>query len=159
MSLESCINNSLTSEERVIATTRVSREYLYKVPALILLAGYCIGNAFSHTGVYFGYYLFGVLVFGVPVIFRGMLAEKTTIMALTNRRVITKMGLFRHEYVEFYLNRIESIQTDTTMLGRRLGYGNIFIRGTGGDCVRFNGVSHPEEFKRSINEAMFSGKN
>ena len=54
----------------------------------------------------------------------------TSEYAITNKRVIIKVGLIRRRTVEMSISKIESINIDQSVLGRILGYGDISIVGT-----------------------------
>ena len=53
-----------------------------------------------------------------------------------------------------FLNKIESVGVDQTILGRMLGYGDIKIRGTGGSLEPFRHVSSPLQFRNQIQEQI-----
>ena len=48
------------------------------------------------------------------------------------------------------LSRVESIGVEETFWGRMLGYGSVTVRGTGGTPESFVMISHPQEFRRSV---------
>lgn len=87
-------------------------------------------------------------LFLAPVIERA-----TSEFAVTNRRVIIKVGLISRRTVEIKLEKIESIGVDQTILGRIFGYGTIEVNGTGGTYEPFRGLARPLEFRKAVNEA------
>jgi uncharacterized membrane protein YdbT with pleckstrin-like domain len=82
-----------------------------------------------------------------------LIERATSEFAVTNRRVIIKVGLISRRTVELKLEKIESIGVDQTILGRILGYGTITVRGTGGTNEPFRGLARPLEFRKAVNEA------
>ena len=76
----------------------------------------------------------------------------TSEFAITNKRVIMKVGLIRRKALEMNLSKIESVNVDQTILGRILGYGTITIIGTGGTRESFARISKPMEFRRVFQE-------
>jgi uncharacterized membrane protein YdbT with pleckstrin-like domain len=60
-----------------------------------------------------------------------LIDHATSEFAVTNRRVIIKVGLIRRRTVELRLEKVESIGVDQSILGRILGYGTIIVHGTG----------------------------
>ena len=72
--------------------------------------------------------------------------------AITNKRVIIKIGLFSRRTVELNLNKIESVNVIQSFLGRILGFGSIQIIGTGGTKELFNNIKHPLEFRKKFQE-------
>ena len=57
-----------------------------------------------------------------------LVARATSEFAVTNRRVIIKVGLVSRRTVELNLEKVESIGVEQTVLGRMLGYGTIVDR-------------------------------
>jgi uncharacterized membrane protein YdbT with pleckstrin-like domain len=76
----------------------------------------------------------------------------TSEYAVTNKRVIIKVGLIRRRTVEMNISKIESINVDQSILGRILGYGDIVIVGTGGTRESFETLSSPTQFRRKFQE-------
>ena len=76
----------------------------------------------------------------------------TSEFAITNKRVIMKVGLIRRKALEMNLSKIESVNVDQTIMGRILGYGTITVIGTGGTRESFARISKPMEFRRVFQE-------
>jgi uncharacterized membrane protein YdbT with pleckstrin-like domain len=70
--------------------------------------------------------------------------------AVTNKRVIIKVGMLRRRTVEMLNTKVEAIAVNQGLIGRILGYGNIVVTGTGGTNEPFNGISSPLEFRRAV---------
>jgi uncharacterized membrane protein YdbT with pleckstrin-like domain len=82
-----------------------------------------------------------------------LVQRATSEFAVTNRRVIIKIGLVSRRTVEVKLDKIESIGVEQSILGRILGYGTIVVRGTGGTYETFRAIARPLEFRRAVNDA------
>ena len=82
-----------------------------------------------------------------------IVARATSEFAVTNRRVIIKVGLVSRRTVELNLEKVESIGVEQTVLGRILGYGAIVVVGTGGTKEPFSRIADPMGFRRAVNEA------
>ena len=80
-------------------------------------------------------------------------ARATSEFAVTNRRVIIKVGLISRRTVELKLEKIESIGVDQTIMGRIFGYGTITVKGTGGTSEPFSGIARPLAFRKAVDEA------
>ena len=74
--------------------------------------------------------------------------------AITNRRVIIKVGLFSRRTLEMNLDKVESIHVDQSIIGRLLGYGNIEVVGTGGTREPFMNIASPMEFRKQYQLAV-----
>lgn len=70
--------------------------------------------------------------------------------AVTNKRVVIKVGVFQRHSVEVLLSKVESVGVDQGVLGKMLGYGTIIISGTGGTKEPFVLVNNPLEFRRQV---------
>jgi uncharacterized membrane protein YdbT with pleckstrin-like domain len=74
--------------------------------------------------------------------------------AVTNKRVIFKVGVLKRRTQEMFLEKIESVNVDEGLLGRALDYGTVAIRGTGGTLEPFRNISHALEFRRQVQEQI-----
>jgi uncharacterized membrane protein YdbT with pleckstrin-like domain len=103
-----------------------------------------------HWMIFFWPAIFFFLV--VPLV-AAMIRNATSEFAVTNRRVIVKVGLINRNTLELNLAKVESIGVDQSLLGRMLNYGTIVVVGTGGTREPFANISHPLDFRRAVNEA------
>ncbi len=76
--------------------------------------------------------------------------------AVTNRRVIIKVGFFNTRSVELLLSKIEAIAVNQSIGGRMLGYGEIVVTGSGGTEERFDHIQTPLEFRQAVQAATGS---
>jgi uncharacterized membrane protein YdbT with pleckstrin-like domain len=77
----------------------------------------------------------------------------TSEFAVTNKRLIVKVGVLRRRIVEMQLSKVEAIAVDQSLLGRIFGYGNIVVTGTGGTKEPFSAISSPLKFRRAVQAA------
>jgi uncharacterized membrane protein YdbT with pleckstrin-like domain len=89
----------------------------------------------------------GALITAIAVIVRN-----STEMAVTNRRVVIKTGVFRRRTIELFLSKVESIDVDQSIVARMFGYGKIVVRGTGGTNEPFDKVRSPLEFRHQVQQ-------
>jgi uncharacterized membrane protein YdbT with pleckstrin-like domain len=93
----------------------------------------------------------GLIIFvGLLVGLRKFIEYKTYEFAVTTKRVIIKVGVFRRRTLELLLRQVEAISVEQTVLGRMLGYGSVTLTGTGGVREVFHNISLPLEFRRQI---------
>jgi uncharacterized membrane protein YdbT with pleckstrin-like domain len=78
----------------------------------------------------------------------------TSEYAITNKRVIIKLGLISRKTLEMNLSKIESVNVDQSIFGRILGYGAITIIGTGGTRETFSDLANPIQFRRVFQECV-----
>ncbi|MEO1128213.1 MAG: PH domain-containing protein [Planctomycetota bacterium] len=67
--------------------------------------------------------------------------------ALTNRRVLIKVGFIRRRTAELRTDQIESALVEQGYLGRILGFGTLVITGTGAGGTAYRWLAKPVEFK------------
>ena len=98
----------------------------------------------------------GIILLVVAAIFiiSGVLKRNATEMAVTDKRVVIKVGLAGRRTIELLLQKVESIGVEESMMGRILGYGTVVIRGTGGTPEPFDNVSHPIEFRKQVQQQI-----
>jgi uncharacterized membrane protein YdbT with pleckstrin-like domain len=96
-----------------------------------------------------------IVIAAVPLV-SAMISRSSAEFAVTNKRVILKIGFIQKTTAEMFLNKIESVGVDQSIMGRVLGYGTITIRGTGGSLEPFDNLSAPLEFRRQIQEQIGS---
>jgi uncharacterized membrane protein YdbT with pleckstrin-like domain len=98
-----------------------------------------------------------IIFFSMKALFTLFLAPLvenwTSEFAVTNKRVIVKVGLISRRTLELNLSKVESIGVDQGIIGRIFGYGTIIIIGTGGTKERFRGIADPLGFRKAVNEA------
>jgi uncharacterized membrane protein YdbT with pleckstrin-like domain len=74
----------------------------------------------------------------------------TTELAVTDRRVIYKTGIFQRQTVEINRSKVETVGVNQSILGRILGYGTIIVRGTGGSMEPIPYIGDPLTFRSHI---------
>ena len=79
-------------------------------------------------------------------------AYRTSEFAVTNKRVIIKLGLLHRRSVEILLTKIEAIGVDQPLIGRMLNYGSLTVGGTGGTKEVFHQIHSPLDFRRKVQE-------
>ena len=78
----------------------------------------------------------------------------STELAITNKRIISKSGLIKRQTMEMFLEKVESIQVDQSILGRIFNFGSITISGTGGDKSPIRNISRPLDFRQAFMGAV-----
>lgn len=151
----------LIPDEKLLYETRLSWVVLFWpviVPTLVLLGvgGYLV-YTYAHVdtsnmkeiGI-------GLIVVGLLIFLIGLTKRNATEMAVTNKRVLIKQGVFGRRTLEILLQKIESIAVEESMSGRMLGFGTVIVRGTGGTPEPFKKMAHPLEFRRHVEEQVES---
>jgi len=100
-------------------------------------------------------YLPGILLLplwglGILLLIAAYVAMISTEMAVTNKRVIIKVGLISTRTIEMNLNKIENIGVDQDIIGKMFNYGTVTIVGTGGTREPFKHIVTPFEFRKAV---------
>jgi uncharacterized membrane protein YdbT with pleckstrin-like domain len=95
-----------------------------------------------------------LIVVAIAVFAFGLAKRNATEMAVTNKRVLIKTGMGSRRTLDLMLSRVESIGVEESFWGRMLGFGSVIVRGTGGTPESFVMISHPQEFRRNVQEQI-----
>jgi uncharacterized membrane protein YdbT with pleckstrin-like domain len=142
------VDSNLLPNEHVTYRARLHR-IIYLLPVCVLIVALAIGLASGSwiAGGVLG--LIGLLMM-VPPWIRSISSE----FAVTNKRVLVKVGLVRRHSLELLLQKVEGIGVDQGILGRILGYGTITVSGTGGTREAFRMIERPLEFRRQVQASL-----
>jgi len=150
------IRNHLMSGEEVVREARLS--LVVYLPAALLFAL----SVVQFVEIYRGgpetrdamavplTFLALAFVASVPALIR----RTSTEFAVTNRRVVVKVGFLRRHSTEILLRQVEGITVDQGILGRIFGYGTIVVEGTGSDRTPYKGIAAPMAFRLAVQEQI-----
>jgi uncharacterized membrane protein YdbT with pleckstrin-like domain len=145
----SSLDDQLLAGERIVYRSR-SHWVLFTAPILVALAGIALAVTLqltSHDYWYAGAALVGVaLLLAVPTTVRYLSSD----FAVTDKRVLARMGLLHRQSMETLLSKIEGIGVEQELWGRMLGYGTLTITGTGGTRETMPCIPRPLEFRRQV---------
>ena len=79
-----------------------------------------------------------------------LIRRATTELAVTDRRVIYKTGIFQRHSMEMNRSKVETVGVNQSILGRILGYGTVIVRGTGGSFEPIPFIGEPLSFRSHI---------
>ena len=83
--------------------------------------------------------------------------RRTSEFAVTNKRVILKLGVLNTRSVELLLPKIEGITVTQSLPGRLFGFGAIVLTGSGGTQEPFTGIQAPLQFRQAVQAATDGG--
>jgi uncharacterized membrane protein YdbT with pleckstrin-like domain len=101
-----------------------------------------------------GWIALGLGVIGLVLLVPPWIRSISSEFAVTNKRVLVKVGLVRRHSLELLLQKVEGIGVDQGILGRILGYGTITVSGTGGTREAFRMIARPLEFRRQVQASL-----
>jgi len=144
----SYIDSHLLPGEHIVYRTQLHWK-VYIVPVLFTLfillpiVWLLYNGAWSH-------YAWTPLVAAVLILAPAWIKRQSSDFAVTNKRVMMKLGVFGTRSVELLLSKVEAIAVDQTFGGRLFGYGDIVVTGSGGTREAFASIQAPLEFRRAV---------
>ncbi len=150
------VDKHLLEGERVVYRARLHR-IVFVLPITLAVLAVIIAilidvywqNA-QAAGILGGALLIVAIVFAVPRFVRYASSE----FAVTNKRVIVKVGLVYRQTLELVLTKVETIGVEQTILGRILNYGTIIVTGTGGTKEPFKDIANPLYFREQVQSQL-----
>ncbi len=148
----SFIDNNLLASEVVIY--RANLHWVIFAPAFVYLLlsialGICNLASDAPHQILWGVSLAALLLAILSGIHH-FIRYKTSEFAVTNKRVLIKVGFIRRHSLEVLLHKVEGIGVNQSITGRILGYGTIVISGTGGTKEMFDAITAPLEFRKQV---------
>ncbi len=144
----SYIDSNLLEGEQVIFRTRL-HWLIYAGPVLFVVF-VLVPAAWLLTLGSWSHYAWVPLVVGLPILLVAYIRRASSDFAVTNKRVMTKVGVFDTRSIELLLGKIEAIAVEQSFWGRLFGYGNIVITGTGGTKEAFSHIQAPLAFRNAV---------
>jgi uncharacterized membrane protein YdbT with pleckstrin-like domain len=144
------------SGEEVVREARLSRiVYLPAIILLVLAAGLFVevyrgGTETSVAMPVPEAFLALAVLAAIP----GFIRRHSSEYAVTNKRVVVKVGLVRRHSTEILLRQVEGITVDQGIFGRIFNYGTIVIEGTGSDRTPYRGIGGPMKFRLAVQEQI-----
>ncbi len=93
----------------------------------------------------------------VILLFGAWIRRRSSEFAVTNKRVIIKLGVMTTRSMELLLSKIEGITVSQTVAGRMFGFGEIIVTGSGGTQEPFNNIQSPLDFRQAVQAATDGG--
>ena len=144
----SYIDGNLLEGERVAYRTRLHwllfmGPVVFAVVVLLPVAWFLANGAWSR-------FTWVPLALGLLVLLATFIKRQSSDFAVTNKRVMMKVGVFSTRSVELLLSKIEAIAVNQSFIGRIFGYGDIVVTGSGGTREAFSHIQGPLEFRRAV---------
>ena len=119
-------------------------------------AGLCfLASIGSFVGGSSGFGLFLLVLAGLLLLVP-LLKRAISEFAVTNKRIVVKVGLLSTRTLELLHSKVETISVNQGLLGKMLGYGDIVVTGSGGTREVFKAVEAPLELRRAVQAATTS---
>ena len=151
----SSITSSLLDGERVVYRARL--HWVALLPSLIIgaLGLFIFLQPSDSELVAGGALMIGALPFGLTAFLR----INTSRFAVTNKRVLIRVGVLRRVSLELLLSKVEGMTVIQSLGGRILGYGTVVISGTGGARDVFSGIERPQDLRLAVDQQIDQREN
>lgn len=144
----SYIDGNLLAGEQVVFRTRLHWKLLVW-PLIIAVATALLMPVLLWQGYWNNLALIAPGV-GLLVLLAAIIRRQSSDFAITNKRVMMKLGVFSTRSVEILLSKIEAIAVHQSLLGRMFDYGDIVVTGTGGTEESFSNIQAPMQLRRAV---------
>lgn len=141
----------LQPDEQILHRSQVS--WLIYVPAVAwLLAAVAIfvAQAVLQAFDWLNYAAAIFALIGLMRLLGAAILRSSTEIAVTNKRLIYKVGFIRRYTIEMNLHQIESIEVHQSILGRIFDYGTVVVRGTGSGIEPMRRVEAPLALRSAV---------
>lgn len=146
----SYVDSTLLPDEQVTFRTHL-HWIIFTRSVVVLLLGAVLYVIARHNSLS---YVGGLLVLvGLVLWVFAYIHRRTSEFAVTNKRVIVKVGVLRRRTIEMLLRQVEALEVNQSIPGRMFGYGTLLIVGSGGTREPFPLISDPLEFRRAAQAA------
>jgi uncharacterized membrane protein YdbT with pleckstrin-like domain len=152
------VERHLLPNEHVVYKTRL-HWVLYVKPALVIAVGAALAVLLRKVQDPPWFWMIGaaVVVAGLVWGLVHYVELMTSEFAVTNTRLILKIGLISRYTTELLLSKVETIGVQQGLMARLLGYGDLIVTGTGGAREVFHRVRDPIEFRNHVQQASLGG--
>ncbi len=147
MIVPSVVKELLRKDEQVLRVAQIHRGIYWKTAFVGALTLFLLFTPLFNLGVFLA--LVTVIMFTIATLYKHFL-----LLVLTNRRVFLRYGIVRVDTIQIRHSRIESVETERTIMGQILGYAAVVIYGTGSRTTAIPFIADALEFRNELDEML-----
>lgn len=142
------VQSLLQENEQVLRVAQIHWGIYWKAIAVGIIAVLLLLSPIMFN---LGVFLAGVavLMFIIEALYKYFL-----LLVLTDKRVFLRYGILRIDTIQIRHSRIESVETEKTIMGRILGYAAVVIYGTGSRRTAIPFIADATEFRNELDEML-----
>jgi len=155
------VKHNLLLNEKILLLQKPHWVIFLSSPGPLIIAIYILFYAPPSLNFYFYqqytvYHLVGLLLIATAIYWflQALITYYTSEYAITDKRVMMKVGWIRRHSIEIMIEKVEGILVDQSILGRIFSYGTITIIGTGGTKDSFMYIPNPLVFRKTVQEQI-----
>lgn len=137
---------ALREGEEILIQTEISNAIFWKGIAVLIIAILFLLVAYQLA-------IFLSLV-AVLMLINEYIVKHFLLVVVTSQRVFMRRGFLLSDMMQFQYNRIESIETQTTIIGQLFGYSTLMIGGTGTRLGIIPFVANAMDVQTVVNEIL-----
>jgi uncharacterized membrane protein YdbT with pleckstrin-like domain len=145
----SYIDDHLLEDEHIVHRTH-PHWIMFGGPLALAISGVLLGIALQVMQRDYWYVGAAVVALALLLAVGPWLRYISSEFAVTDKRVLARLGLIRRHSLETLLSKIEAIGVEQDLTGRLLNYSTIVLTGTGGTRETITRIPAPLEFRRQV---------
>lgn len=142
---------TLLEGEHILARARIHDAIYWPCAAVFVLALLFAVFVARELGMFLAFV--AVLLTAYTILKRQILS-----MVITNKRILSRVGILQVDVIDLHLDKIESIELERMPLAYALGYANVVITGTGNRMVVVPYVVNAPEIRQAYNQQVLGSK-
>ncbi|CAL7963386.1 putative membrane-associated protein [Gammaproteobacteria bacterium] len=147
--MSSYIQKTLLPEEKILYYTKPHYVVFYPVLLWLVFAAWFLTS--SIVPKLFGHLL---MLMGLFSCIGELIAYNCSEYVITDKRIIMKVGFIRRRSLELFIDRIEGVYVEQSIIGRILGFGTVIVGGIGGTKDTFFYIPNPIEFRNKMQQQI-----
>lgn len=145
--LDAHIQTLIKDDERVIRVATIHWGIYWKTAVVAAVALLMILSPLRNLGIFLAFVAF--VMFTLASLYKRFL-----MLVLTDKRVFLRHGIIRVDTIQIRHSRIESVETERTIMGQLLGYAAVVIFGTGSRRTAIPFVADALEFRNELDQKL-----
>lgn len=142
------VSQLLQPEEKILRIASIHPGIYWKAAAVGLMAVPLLLSPFLfRLGVLLA--VVAAIMATLATLYRGAL-----MLVLTDKRVFLRHGILRVDMVQIRHSRIESVETERTIMGQILGYATVVITGTGSRVSAIPYIADALPFRNELDDMI-----
>lgn len=98
--------------------------------------------------------LVGALLISFFPLIKQLLINVTTHLAITNKRIVGKVGVFKVDAIDFPINKIDNVSYQGTFFGNIFKYYTVKEQSTSAKPREIKAIANAAEFKNAVTDAI-----